>query len=306
MWNGWHRRVLGSDRALCIVGQQTGPKLYSAENSFRYPRQAGIWIRAAAALLEISVTRRCRGPLSDVYRRTIFMILNNTLDYAYTSRALDQRLYQPGLTRSRRVVKVFSQEHQKKIEDYILKHPDAIPRLLCCLCFSACESEKTFHALGPVDRAISALIQGRECRRIQRISSEAENLSGENGERHAQLLVTLSQKRRVAASAPDPGLPSGISEAFSARRKRPALSADQRYGAPDGGPATLQYHIQKDAGTDWLALSEFSLFRHPPFHRMRNPRAGYEQMLSVRFWEILIHNFSLNYFLLRLIYSVDE
>ena len=54
------------------------------------------------------------------------MILNNTLDYAYTSRALDQKYYiKPGLTRSRRVVKVFSQEHQKKIEDYILKHPDA-------------------------------------------------------------------------------------------------------------------------------------------------------------------------------------
>ena len=62
--------------------------------------------------------------LSDGNRRTIFMILNNTLDYAYTSRALDQKYYiKPGLTRSRRVVKVFSQEHQKKIEDYILKHP---------------------------------------------------------------------------------------------------------------------------------------------------------------------------------------
>ena len=34
------------------------------------------------------------------------MILNNTLDYAYTSRALDQKYYiKPGLTRSRRVVK---------------------------------------------------------------------------------------------------------------------------------------------------------------------------------------------------------
>lgn len=63
--------------------------------------------------------------LSAGNRRIIFMIVNNTLDYAYNSNLLSQKFYiKPRLTKSRKVVRVFSEEDQKKIECFCMNHRD--------------------------------------------------------------------------------------------------------------------------------------------------------------------------------------
>lgn len=119
-----------------------------------------------------------RRPLSDGNRRTIFMILNNTLDYAYTSRALDQKYYiKPGLTRSRRVVKVFSQEHQKKIEDYILKHPDVYSLAVMLALFLGLRiGEICALQWSDISFETTSLYVNKTVQRLK--------ISGENGERH--------------------------------------------------------------------------------------------------------------------------
>lgn len=64
--------------------------------------------------------------LSAGNRRTIFMIVNNALDQAYMEQYLNRRYHiKPGISRPQRVVRVFSVEHQRKIEAYVLNHKDS-------------------------------------------------------------------------------------------------------------------------------------------------------------------------------------
>lgn len=59
--------------------------------------------------------------LSNGNLRTIFMIINNTMRWAYAHRFVDKKLYvKPQLKKEKPIVKVFSSSHQLKMERYIL------------------------------------------------------------------------------------------------------------------------------------------------------------------------------------------
>ena len=58
-------------------------------------------------------------------RRTIFMIVNNALEYAFNLNVLAEKYYiRPRLVKQKKVVRIFSQEDQAKIEQYILLQKD--------------------------------------------------------------------------------------------------------------------------------------------------------------------------------------
>lgn len=67
--------------------------------------------------------RRKKNFLSDNTKRTIIMLLNNVLEYAYQSQFLNEKMYlKPCLSKSRPLVRIFTMEEQRKLETYLLSH----------------------------------------------------------------------------------------------------------------------------------------------------------------------------------------
>ena len=63
--------------------------------------------------------------LSAATQRIIIMIVNNVISYGYKNNLIETELYiKPGLTKKKPLVKVFSTEEQKKIEEYTIVHND--------------------------------------------------------------------------------------------------------------------------------------------------------------------------------------
>ena len=196
-----------------------------------------------------------RRPLSDGNRRTIFMILNNTLDYAYTSRALDQKYYiKPGLTRSRRVVKVFSQEHQKKIEDYILKHPDAYSLAVMLALFLGLRiGEICALQWSDISFETASLYVNKTVQRLK--------ISGENGERHTQLLVSHPKSAASQRLLPIPAFLLEYLKHFPRGEKGAYLLTNDTERPME--PRTLQYHYKKMLEQIGVPYLNFHCLRHP-------------------------------------------
>lgn len=195
-----------------------------------------------------------RRPLSDGNRRTIFMILNNTLDYAYTSRALDQKYYiKPGLTRSRRVVKVFSQEHQKKIEDYILKHPDAYSLAVMLALFLGLRiGEICALQWSDISFETASLYVNKTVQRLK--------ISGENGERHTQLLVSHPKSAASQRLLPIPAFLLEYLKYFPRGEKGAYLLTNDTERPME--PRTLQYHYKKMLEQIGVPYLNFHCLRH--------------------------------------------
>ena len=193
-------------------------------------------------------------PLSDGNRRTIFMILNNTLDYAYTSRALDQKYYiKPGLTRSRRVVKVFSREHQEKIETYVLNHPDVYSlAVLLGLFLGLRIGEICALQWGDISFETASLYVNKTVQRLK--------VSEENGKSQTMLPVSHPKSAASQRLLPVPAFlleylkqfPQGEADAYllTGELSRPME------------PRTLQYHYKRMLEKISVPYLNFHCLRH--------------------------------------------
>ena len=65
------------------------------------------------------------GRLSVSSQRIIIMIVNNVVSYGYKNNLMETELYlKPGLAKKKPLVKVFSMEEQKNIEEYTITRKD--------------------------------------------------------------------------------------------------------------------------------------------------------------------------------------
>lgn len=195
-----------------------------------------------------------RGLLSDGNRRTIFMILNNTLDYAYTSRVLDEKYYiKPGLTRSHRVVRVFSEENQKKIEEYILNHPDTCSLAITLALFLGLRIGEIC-ALQQKDISFEtgSLYVNKTVQRLR--------VSGEAGKDRTQLLVSEPKSAASRRLLPVPAFLLDYLKHFQTQDPEAFLLTGQP-GLPME-PRSIQYHYKRILAQIGVPYLNFHCLRH--------------------------------------------
>ncbi|MBS6397520.1 MAG: site-specific integrase [Clostridiales bacterium] len=187
-------------------------------------------------------------------RRTILMIVNNALDYAYDSRALDQRYYiRPRLSRTRKVVRVFSRDDQKKIEEYILCHEDACSLAIMLSLFTGLRlGEICALQWKDICFETSSLYVNKTVQRLK-------TFDGEHGSR-TELLV--SQPKSAASNRLIP-LPSFLLDYM---RRFPEGAQDAYLLTNDAKapmePRTLQYHYQRILQKIGVPYLNFHCLRH--------------------------------------------
>lgn len=187
-------------------------------------------------------------------RRTIFMIVNNTLDYAYTARKMEQKYYiKPGLTRTRKVVRVFSGEDQKRIEAWILKQRDGYSLAIMLALFTGLRiGEICALQWKDISFETKSLYVNKTVQRL-RISKETEA---------SKTKLFISQPKSTSSNRliPVPDFLLEYLEKFPHDQKE-AYVLTGRAVAPME-PRTLQYHyrrILQKAGVPYL---NFHCLRH--------------------------------------------
>lgn len=196
----------------------------------------------------------CRKPLSVGNRRTIFMIVNNALDYAYSSRRLDQKYYiKPGLTRAKKIVRVFSQEDQKKLEACILSQEDNYSLAIMLGLFTGLRlGEICALQWKDISFETSSLYVNKT---VQRLKVPEEGLS-------SRTKLMVSQPKSAASNRLIP-LPTFLLE-YIKRFPHSQQDAFVLTGstAVPMEPRTLQYHYQKILQKAKIPYLNFHCLRH--------------------------------------------
>ncbi len=195
-----------------------------------------------------------RKTLSVGNQRTIFMIMNNTLDYAYDSRILDQRYYiRPRLTRPRRVVQVFSQEHQKRIEDYVLHHNDECSLAVMLALFTGLRlGEICALQWEDISFETNSLYVNKTVQRLKRID--------ESGKAKTELLVSHPKSAASNRLIPLPDFLMKYLKQFSHKAEHAYILNNEIYTPME--PRTLQYHYQKMLQKIGVPYLNFHCLRH--------------------------------------------
>lgn len=192
-------------------------------------------------------------PLSVGNKRTIFMIVNNMLDYAYESRHLDQKFYiKPRLGRTRKAVRVFSQEDQKKIETYALDHVDNCSLAVMLALFTGLRlGEICALQWRDINFELNALQVNKTVQRL-RVSDE-EHAS------HTELVVSQPKSEASNRLLPLPAFLSLYLKQFPCNDEDAYVLTDSSIPME---PRTLQYHYQKMLRKIQVPYLNFHCLRH--------------------------------------------
>lgn len=192
-------------------------------------------------------------PLSVGNQRTIFMIVNNTLEYAYASRRLDQKYYiKPRLSRPRKVVKVFSQDDQRKIEAYILEHENGYSLAIMLALFTGLRlGEICALQWKDINFETSSLYVNKTVQRLK--VSEEKSQKTE---------LIISQTKSASSNRLIP-LPSFLRD-YLKRFPQSSLDAFVLTDDPSAPmePRTLQYHYQRVLQKIGVPYLNFHCLRH--------------------------------------------
>lgn len=195
-----------------------------------------------------------RRPLSAGNQRTIFMIMNNTLDYAYDSRVLDQKYYiRPRLTRQKRIVHVFSQEHQRKIEDYILHNHDGCSLAVTLALFTGLRlGEICALQWSDISFEGQSLYVNKTVQRLKRAA-------GQEGDR-TELMVSHPKSAASNRLIPLPVFLMDYLKKFPHGEERAYVLTNAVCTPME--PRTLQYHYQKMLMKIGVPYLNFHCLRH--------------------------------------------
>lgn len=193
-------------------------------------------------------------PLSVGNQRTIFMIMNNTLDYAYDSRILDQRYYiRPRLARTRRVVQVFSQEHQRKIEDYVMHHDDECSLAVMLALFTGLRlGEICALQWEDISFETNSLYVNKTVQRL--------NTTNRSGDARTKLLVSHPKSAASNRLIPLPAFLIKYLGQFPHETEHAYVLNNEIYTPME--PRTLQYHYQKMLQKIGVPYLNFHCLRH--------------------------------------------
>lgn len=193
--------------------------------------------------------------LSNGNIRTILMIVNNTLEYAYLNQILLERLYiKPCLSKAKPMVHIFSTEEQIEIENYIFTHHD-YPSLavflalytgmrigeLCALKWSDLDFKK-----GSVEVT----------KTVQRLKTESNQATHKT-----ELVLSTPKSSASYRIIPLPDFAGKYIADTYAGRKREGFLLTEHKGIPMD-PRTLQYAYKKMLKRIGVPYLNFHCLRH--------------------------------------------